>query len=230
MAEQDQELSQQLAGVARALAEPADVAEVLRQIVALAVDTVEGCDHAGVSLVVEEHIETVVQSDDVPEVIDRLQVALGEGPCRDAIREQEVFATGDLLLEQRWNRFANEVVERTGVRSMLAMRLFIDEETMGTLNLYARTVDGFDDNDRNVASTFATHAAVALRAAQDEQRLEEQAESPDVDAIATAKGLIMAQQDVDEPAARQHLDDTATRTNRSLREVADEILDREDER
>jgi GAF domain-containing protein len=230
VAEPHQELAQELAEVARTLVTPADVAGVLRRIVELAVDTVEACDHAGVSLVVEEHIETVVQSDDVPGLIDRLQVALGEGPSREVIREQEVFVTGDVLLEQRWNRFANEVVERSGVRSMLAMRLFVDEGTIGTLNLYARTVDGFDDNDRNVASIFATHAALALRAAQHEQHLEEQAESPDVDVIGTAKGLIMAHQDVDEPAALQQLDDTANRTNRPLREVADEIVDHEDER
>ena len=220
-------LSEQLADVARELSEADDVHETLQRLVELAVETIEGCEHAGISLVVGDHIETPAQSDPVPAAIDQIQIGFGEGPYRDAIRDHDVFATGDLAREERWSRFSAEVVERTGVRSMLAMRLFAEQDTMGSLNLYATTVEAFDDDAHSVASIFAAHASVALRAAQQQQRLEEATESHDVDVIGKAKGLLMAQQEIDEHAAVEQMRETAHRSNRDLREVADDIVVRQ---
>lgn len=230
MDEEQDTLAEQLAGVARELIAAGDVPGTLQRIIDLAVETIEGCDHAGISLVVGDHIETPAQSDEVPARIDRIQLDAGEGPYQDVIREHEVFATGDLAQEQRWRRFASQVVERTGVHSVLALRLFIAEDTLGSLNLYADTVDAFDADDRNVAAIFAAHAAVALSTAQQRQRLHETSQSSDVDVIGKAKGLIMAHQDVDEATALETLRDVANRTNRKLREVADQVVERERER
>jgi GAF domain-containing protein len=223
-------LPEQLARVARELADAGDVHETLQRIVELAVDTIEGCEHAGISLVVGDRIETSAQSDPIPAVIDRMQSDLGEGPYRDAIRDHEVFATGDLAREQRWSRFSTEVVARTGVRTMLAMRLFTDRDTLGSLNLYATAVDAFDVDGRSVASIVAAHAAVALRAAQQQQRLEAATQSDDVDVIGAAKGLLMVHQEIDEDDVLDQMLATARRTRHTLREVADEIVAREQQR
>ena len=220
-------LSEQLATVARELADAGDVHETLQRLVELAVETIESCEHAGISLVVGDHIETPAQSDPVPAAIDQLQVGFGEGPYRDAIRDHEVFATGDLAREERWSRFSAEVVERTGVRSMLAMRLFAEQDTMGSLNLYATTIGAFDDNAHSVASIFAAHASVALRAAQQHQQLQEATDSHDVDVIGMAKGLLMAHQGIDEDAAIKQMHETAHRSSRDLRQVADDIVARQ---
>lgn len=218
-------LAEQLARVARELADAGDVRETLQRIVDLAVETIEGCEHAGISLVVGDHVETPAQSDPVPGLIDRMQIDLGEGPYRDAIRNHEVFATGDLAREQRWSRFSTEVVARTGVRTMLAIRLFTDQNTLGLLTLYSAAVDAFDEDDRSVASIVAAHAAVALRAAQQQQQLEDEIESGDVEVIGAAKGLLMVRHRIDEHAAAEHMRDTADRLDRDLREVAEEIVD-----
>ena len=220
-------LSERFAEIARELADAGDVHATLQRLVELAVATIEGCEHAGISLVVGDHIETPAQSDPVPAAIDRIQVGFGEGPYRDAIRDHTVFATGDLAREERWSRFSAEVVQRIGVRSMLAMRLFADQDTMGSLNLYATTVDAFDDDAHSVASIFVTHAAIALRTAQQQQQLEEATVNNDVDVVGTAKGLLMAHQQIDEDAAVEQMRETAHRLNRDLREVANEIVERE---
>jgi transcriptional regulator with GAF, ATPase, and Fis domain len=220
-------LSEQLADMARELAAAGDVHETLQRLVELAVDTIDGCEHAGISLVGADHIETHAQSDPVSTTIDRIQADAGEGPARDAIRDQEVFVTGDLAREERWSRFSAEVVEHTGVRSMLAVRLFTDQDTMGSLNLYANRVNAFDHDASAAASILAAHAAVALRAAQEQQRLEEAIETDDIDVVGTAKGLLMVYLDLDEDAAADQLRETARQQNRQLREVADEIIQRE---
>ena len=141
-----------------------------------------------------------------------------------------MFATGDLARGERWSRFSAEVVERTGVRSMLALRLFADQDTMGSLDLYATTVEAFDDDAHSVASILAAHASVALRAAQQQQQLEEATESHDVDVIGKAKGLLMAQQEINEDAAAEQMRETAHLSNRDLREVADDIVARQQQR
>lgn len=218
-------LAEQLAEVARELADAGDVHAVLQGLVTLAVQTIEVCEHAGISVAVGDHIETPAQSDPVPAAIDRIQVDLGEGPYRDAIRDRTVFATGDLAREQRWSQFAAEVVARTGVHSMLVMPLFIDQETIGSLNLYATTVDAFDDDAHTVASLFATHAAVALGVARQHQVLAQAAATHDADVIGKAEGLLMVHQQTDAATAVEQMRARAQTPGHDLRQVADEIVE-----
>jgi GAF domain-containing protein len=90
-----------------------------------------------------------------------------EGPCIDAIREHEIFLTGDLGAEQRrWPRFALRATQETGVRSILAIRLFAETTTMGALNMYSTQEDAFTDTDVALAAVFSTHAAVAVASAR----------------------------------------------------------------
>lgn len=230
MADDPLALAEQLAEVARELADADDVSATLQRIVELAVETIEGCDHAGISLTVGQETTTSAQSDEVPGRIDRIPIHLDEGSFRDAVRDHELFASGDLMAEERWQRFFAEVVASTPVRSILAVRLFVDGDTLGTLNLYAGSVDAFDDEDREVATVFAAHAAIALQAAQREDRLSEEAVGDDVDVIARAKGLVMGERAVDEQTAQDALNSAADSTDRTVREVADELIANEDER
>ena len=219
----EHQLAEELADVARELIGAGEVEATLQRIVALAVKTVAGADHAGVSLVVGNHVETPAQNDATPQAIDELQNEVGEGPCLDAIREHEVFETGDLAAETRWPRFSTEAVERTGVHSVLAMRLYSHEHTLGALNLYGQARDAFDDGDRSIAAIFAAHAAVALRAAQQQQQLAEAVETRDI--IGQAKGILMARQGVDEATAFEILRDGSNRMHRKLRDVARRVVD-----
>lgn len=175
------DLALEFAEVARSLVGADDVSETLQRMVDLAADIIPGCDHAGLALSVRGRIETPSQTDPpVPQIIDGIQNETGEGPGVDAIWQHEVFETGDFAKEDRWPRFSPAVVEQTGVRSGLAMRLFTHEHTMGSLNLYGESVDAFDDEARGIASIFAAHAAVALRAAQQQQQLDRAVQTRDV--------------------------------------------------
>lgn len=225
---ENHDLAQQLAQVARELLGAGDVQQTLQRMVDLAVATIDGCDHAGLSLVVGGRIETPAHNDRIPEIVDEIQNTTGEGPCMDAIREHEVFETGDLAVEVRWPRFSTEVVERAGVHSALAMRLFTEHDTMGALNLYAEATDAFDDEDRSVASIFAAHAAVALRAAQRQEHLIDAIETRDV--IGQAKGIIMTRSGVNDEEAFEVLRDASNRMDTKLREVARRIVQHQRER
>ncbi|HSP36631.1 MAG TPA: GAF domain-containing protein, partial [Frankiaceae bacterium] len=103
-------------------------------------------------------------------MVDRLQDEAGQGPCLDAIRHHEVFVTDDLLQERRWPKFSRRAVQETGVRSILSLRLFGDEDTFGSLNLYSLEPAAFTAVSRATGAVFAAHAAVALTSAREHDR------------------------------------------------------------
>lgn len=217
------EISQVFEQIARSLAKVQDLDETLSEIVDLAVDNLEACEYAGISLVDGRRITSPASSNDIPRTVDAIQSEVAEGPCLDAISEHRLFRTGDLTAEHRWPNFASRAHDQTGVTSILGIRLFIDGDTMGALNLYSTARDAFDDDDDvALASVFAAHAAVALSSARREDQLERKAETRD--SIGQAKGILMARGDVDEVQAFDMLRRASQRLNIKLTEVADRVL------
>ncbi|CAN5278075.1 GAF and ANTAR domain-containing protein [soil metagenome] len=219
---QGAELAQTLAEVARVLLDERDVASTLVRICQLAIETVDGCESAGISIVEGSRVTSRSRTDDLPGVVDEIQSETQEGPCVDAIKEHQVLITGALSEEQRWPDFARRAHDQTGVESILSLRLFAAEDTMGALNLYSRQRDAFDDQDIAVGSVFAAHAAVALASATREVQLEVKADSRDV--IGMAKGMIIARQNVSEEEAFDILRRASQRTNVKLRELAERLV------
>ncbi|HSP39779.1 MAG TPA: GAF domain-containing protein, partial [Frankiaceae bacterium] len=161
---------QEFAVVARALQVEETAQRTLQKIVDLAPVTIEGCAYAGVSMVAGDRVETPAASNSIPRMVDRLQDEAGQGPCLDAIREHEVFVTDDLLQERRWPKFSRRAVQETGVRSILSLRLFVDADTFGSLNLYSLEPAAFTAVSRATGAVFAAHAAVALTSAREHDR------------------------------------------------------------
>ena len=218
------ELAQTFADVARALLAEDDVEATLHRITQLAVETIEGCDHAGVSLIEGRKISTAAASDDLSRQVDAIQYEVDEGPCLDAIREHESFRIDDLGTEDRWPTFCRRAVEETGVAAMMSYRLFDDEDTMGALNLYSTMPGAFDDEALAVGSVFATHAAVALAGARNDEHMQKALQSRDV--IGQAKGILMAQEGVNAKDAFDILRRASQRMNVKLREVAERVASR----
>ncbi len=217
------ELSQTFAEIAQALLCEDTVEATLQRIAELAVETIEHCDFAGMTLVRGRLMTTPASTTQIPTQVDAIQLDTGEGPCLDAIREHEVFHTDDLSLEERWPNFARRAVEMTQVRSMLCFRLFVEEDTLGALNLYSRSPAAFDDDDRTVGSVFAAHAAVALSTAQHDQQMQDALRTRDT--IGQAKGILMARQGVTADQAFDMLRRGSQRLNIKLAELARRVTE-----
>jgi GAF domain-containing protein len=209
--------------VARLLLSEHDMTKTLERIVGLAVEHLEGCEFAGVSLNARGRITSPASSNDIPRKVDTIQQEVGEGPCVDAIRDHEAFKTGDLAAETRWPHFSKRAHAETGIASILSLRLFAEADTMGALNLYSTKRDAFDETDEVLASVFATHAAVAMSSAKREANLERKAETRDV--IGRAKGILMAIRHVTNEEAFALLREASQRLNVKLAAVADEVSD-----
>jgi hypothetical protein len=70
------------------------------------------------------------------EVIDQLQDQAGDGPCLTSLRDQVTVRADDLAGEDRWICFASRAA-RLGLRSMLSVQLFVDNDNLGALNVYS---------------------------------------------------------------------------------------------
>ncbi len=218
------EVAETFATVARTLAEDHDdLQRALDKIVDLAVENLSACEYAGISLVERSKITSPASSNDVPRKIDEIQSATREGPCIDAIKEHEVFQTGDLKNEARWPNMAVRAHEETGVSSIVSIRLFMDEETMGALNLYSTARDAFDDSDVALGSVFAVHASVAMSTARREESLEQKAQSRDV--IGRAKGILMARSGCTDDEAFAMLKRASQRMNVKVRDIAQRMAE-----
>ncbi len=218
---QDTSVGETFAEVARILLAEHNVEATLARIGQLAVQTVDGCDHAGISLIEGRNVTTVGSSDEVPDLVDAIQYEVDDGPCLDAIRRHQVFTVDHLSAEKRWPQFSRRAAEETGVESMLALRLFVEEDTMGALNLYSRTPCAFGPEAQVMATVFAAHAAVALRGARREEQFHDALRSRDV--IGQAKGLLMAREGMTADEAFETLRKGSQRLNIKLREVAERV-------
>lgn len=211
------------AEVARSLAKQESLDAIFQCIVDMALPTVPGAAFAGVAVVkAQKTVETVAATDETCRRVDRVQYETGEGPCLDAIWEQETVKINDLDATDRWPRFSRHAVE-LGIRSVLAFRLFLEEDRMGALNLYARNPESFTDESVHLGQVFAAHAAVAWEHAKEADGL--QAAMATRALIGQAQGILMAQRKITADAAFALLRTESQRRNIKLRVIAQQVVD-----
>ncbi len=83
-------------------------------------------------------------SGELARVVDALQDEAGEGPCLDAVFEQETVRVPDLATETRWPKSSKRAVA-AGAGGMLSFQLYVEGDNLGALNLYSRQPGSFDD-------------------------------------------------------------------------------------
>ncbi|HEY5335251.1 MAG TPA: ANTAR domain-containing protein, partial [Mycobacteriales bacterium] len=182
-------------------------------------------EHAGITLLNRGKFTTRAASSDLPPRVDAIQYELGSGPCVDAVLDDAVYRSGDLRTDTRWPQFGYRAATEVGVNSMLAFRLFLeDDDTLAGLNFYSTVPDAFDGNARMTGSVFATHAAIAMAAASRhehlthlEQALEHSRE------IGIAVGILMTRRLLTSDQAFDLLRMASQHTHRKLRDIAADV-------
>jgi transcriptional regulator with GAF, ATPase, and Fis domain len=203
--------------VAHALEGVPDLQSTVETIVAAAVDTVPGVEHAGVSLLESDGLRTIAASTELVARLNELEHRLGEGPCVDATVEHRSYRSGDMAAETRWPRFAPAAAE-LGVSSMLGFRLGTSTATLGSLNLYSARKDAFDSDAEHIGDLFAAHAAVALLGTQQQTQLHTALRTRDI--ISMAKGILMARDKKTDEQAFATLVAASQHANMKLHDVA----------
>jgi hypothetical protein len=219
-----QRLGDVMSRVARELQEQhADVEGTLRAIAAGAVHTVPGAEECGISYVVARaRVESRAWTSELPRSVDLLQNQIAEGPCLDAVWDQEIVRVDDVRGDDRWPAFTTRAAD-LGVGSMLCFQLFVERDRLGALNLYAASAGAFDSESEDTGLVFASHAAVALAGAEHEHNL--RAAMTNRDHIGQAKGILMERYKLTADQAFGVLARVSQELNRKLGDVAREVSD-----
>jgi hypothetical protein len=99
-----QDLAVRMAELARAMAAPRTLEQILDDVTAAAVQLIPGADAAGVLLVKRGgDFESLSDTDGLVAQLDKLQQVFREGPCAEAALEETVVRSDDLRGESRWS-------------------------------------------------------------------------------------------------------------------------------
>ena len=215
----------QLAGIM--LSEP-DLPSALHRVTELAVTLVPDCQGASLTMYDRGRPQSAAADAEWAGKLDDLQHREQEGPCLDCLREGSVMRVRDLAVDTRFPTYGPRAAER-GARSVVSMPLAADGRTVGALNFYSRTTDAFDGSGLALAELLTAHASLAVQAAtayySNRDLAEQMREAIDSRAtIEQAKGVLVAQRRCTPDEAFELLVSASQRSNRKLREIAQEIV------
>ncbi len=207
-----------LSELAHRLQQQHDLQSTFDTVLSAVVDAVPGAQHATICHVRARHgVETQASTGELPMAVDQAQYETGEGPCLDSLYQQHTVRIRDLGTETRWPRFSSRAAA-LGVRSMLSVQLFVQEEDLGALNISSTEVGAFTDESEHVALLIASHASVAIDGAQRERQLRSAMDTRDV--IGKAIGILMERHGLTAETAFDALTRLSQHRNRKLSEIA----------
>jgi transcriptional regulator with GAF, ATPase, and Fis domain len=214
--------------IARHVHSSEDPEDSLQRITTTAVDALEGCDSASLSLLAKNGPVTRAATDQLSRDGDQIQYDEGEGPCLDAAMEERWLYCPNIAADRRWPRSAARMAAELGVGSMVSCRLTLDaspNHTLGGLNIYSMRKDAFSDEDQMLAILLSSLGAVVADASYQQSHLRAAIESRTV--IGEAIGILRSQSGLTRDQAFKVLSQASQRMNLKLRDLAQRIADGE---
>jgi hypothetical protein len=187
--------------------------------------TIPGCDHASLMICRDGTCRTAAVSDGVARQVDRLELALGSGPCLDVIESRGIHIEPDLTVTDRWPALSARVLAETPVRGAMSVRIPMTEGSIGALNVFSDMPGALGSRSVEQAAVlgaFATVAATAAAHSQDVATLRRGLTSNR--AIGQAVGMVMARNNVSDSAAFDILRRTSQNSNVKLVDVATDMI------
>jgi len=206
----------------------ADFEEFLTQITQVTKRAIPGVDEVSITLVGPSGTHMTTGTDALALVLDEWQFELGHGPGLAAAAANITVAVADMAGESRWPDWSERTIE-AGVHSSLSIGLPLRDNVAGVLNVYFATPHAFDEDAVVLAEIFAGYAAAAMANAHRNgdrttltQHLRASLDSRAV--IERARGVIMGTRQCPADEAFAVLADISRRTQRSMGDVAADIV------
>jgi transcriptional regulator with GAF, ATPase, and Fis domain len=182
----------------------------------------------GVTLQRRKRSTTVAGSSQRALMLDRIEHAIGDGPCVQALRTKKVVVLADVETDPRWPVYQREL-EAVGCHSTLGVPLEIGEDASAALNFFAAQPGLFTEESVQEAAGFADLAERSLRLAvrigTAQSRAEDlQAAMESRTTIDLACGVVMAQNRCSQEEAMGILTKVSSNRNQKLRNVAADVL------
>jgi hypothetical protein len=192
-----------------------------------------GVSGAGITLMSRDVAQgSVCSTDAVSALIEDLQFSLGEGPCVDAYRTEDVVAEPDLAdpVTARWPAFTPAVVQ-AGARAVFGFPLRIGSVRLGALDLYRDTKGQLTDEQHADGLAIANVAAVCVLDGQAGVPAGSLAMEMDTDSnfhfiVHNAAGIVSVQLGISVTDALIRLRAYSFSRERPLGDVARDVVDR----
>jgi hypothetical protein len=197
-------------------------AEILRRAVKGAVENIDGCDHAGVSL--RSHhgeVQTPAWTSPAVWAADAIQVALDEGPSLEPMWLSDYVVVDSLSTNQRWARWAPEVV-KLGLLSLISVRLPGGSQTFAALNVYSSRAYAFGPTSLDQACSYAVEVLDTIQAAGVATGFETAMATKSM--IAMAQGVMRHRYGFEPPRALALLQTYSARAHVNLADAAMEFV------
>jgi GAF domain-containing protein len=171
-------------------------------------------------------------SNEVSYLIEELQYTLGEGPCVDAYRQDQVVSEPDLAdpLIPRWLAFSPPA-RQAGVRAVFGFPLRVGSVRLGALNLYQERAGPLTASQHADALVLADVTArwvveAQAGAAPDTVAKELETGADFHFAVHNAAGIVSVQQGISVTEALIRLRAFAFTSNRLVAQVAQDVIAR----
>ncbi|HZA10706.1 GAF and ANTAR domain-containing protein [Mycobacterium sp.] len=205
-----------------ARAEP-DADTVIAELAEHAAVEIPGAQYAGITITRDhKHIDTPAATHRYPMLLDKIQQRYGEGPCLTSAWDEKTIEVSDLEHDARWPAYRRDALAETPIRSIMAFQLFIADQTMGALNVYADEPGAFGEESKTIGLIFAAHTSVAWNAARRDQQFRKALASRDI--IGQAKGMIMERYGVDAVQAFDMLRKLSQDSNTAVTQIAADLV------
>lgn len=211
------------AAISRELLEHPEEPVTFERVAARAVALIPAADHASVTMRrARGRFETIAATSEQARTCDQIQYEIGDGPCLDAIVDEECYVIQDVESDPRWPEWGRRVAN-LGVRSMVGIQLAADSEPLGALNVYSEKPHAFDPENVDTALIFAAHAAGAVNAAHLVSGLQTAMHSRHL--IGVAQGRLMERYGLSLEVSFEVLRRYSSHSNVKLREVAQMVVE-----
>ena len=207
--------------------------QVLARVAELAQACTPGAEEVSVSLLEGDKARSAAFTGRLAVHLDERQYETGFGPCLDAAQSGQTIRIDDTTSEDTYPDFA-ATASRQGVRNTVSVGMPLPQRILGGINVYRFTDPPLDDDAVQLVQVFAGFAAIALAnhslyasAVTLSAHLQTAMQSRAV--IEQAKGVLAANLHCSAEDAFQHLVKQSQRTNRKLRDLAAEVVERASE-
>jgi GAF domain-containing protein len=201
----------------------------LERVAEVAKQTIPGAADVSVTLLRDGKVASAAFTGALSAQLDERQYEAGFGPCMDAATSGTTITIDDTAHSPHYPDFARAAA-RHGVRHTMSIGLPVQHQTIGALNVYGTDDTPFDEAKQELATAFASYAAVAVAnagvyastatlAANLQRALDSRA------VIDQAKGILMGRHGLSADAAFDLLSMESQLSNRKLRDIAQDLVD-----
>ncbi|MGE2734271.1 GAF and ANTAR domain-containing protein [Mycolicibacterium vaccae] len=200
-----------------------DAESVIAELAEHAAVEIPGAQYAGITLTKNaRNIDTPAATSEWPVLLDKIQQRHLEGPCLSAAWEEKTVHVADLQHDDRFPNYRRDALAETPIRAVMAFQLFIADETLGALNIYAEQPNVFGPESRTLGLIFAAHSSVAWNSARRDEQFRRALASRDI--IGQAKGMVMERYGVNAVQAFEVLRKLSQDSNVPLHRVATDLV------